>query len=389
MARQSKHISDPEVAAANEIYKVAREHADEEMAKLKEEIEGIRIESQAMGILKKIEYDQAHNELLKTVALLKLRESKEYKKGGLTWEQFCTEVLGEPKRTIDERIADVRPLLDDFGRIFAQIAGMPFSKIRLLGRSIGRESAQIEDGTLLIDGEKIPLTPEHKDEIEAAIDALRDSHKKEVEEKDADIRAKNRVITGKEKKIQDLSRDLAKLEGKAERAGYLPGEEAFLAKMSTALLTIDGFLMDFDPEKNPLPEDATPRMKASYMETLGYFKRVTDAAFDTASDLYGDPEIDDDWVPPHKRDPKDMPPEMRRALGISDGDQEKPGFPPKARGNDEGTEERQELGACSKCRFRKGMGNKAHGVKIPGGFGKCTRPEGHCNPLEPNPGIRG
>lgn len=33
---------------------------------------------------------------------------------------------------------------------------------------------------------------------------------------------------------------------------------------------------------------------------------------------------------------------------------------------------------CGKCGYKKAMGNKKHGVTIPGSYGKCTRPEGIC-----------
>ena len=36
-------------------------------------------------------------------------------------------------------------------------------------------------------------------------------------------------------------------------------------------------------------------------------------------------------------------------------------------------------GDCLRCRYKKGVANRAyHGPKIPGGFGKCTRPGGLC-----------
>ena len=35
---------------------------------------------------------------------------------------------------------------------------------------------------------------------------------------------------------------------------------------------------------------------------------------------------------------------------------------------------------CSKCVFRKKMASSTKGVKIPDGTGKCTHPDGHCDP---------
>ena len=35
---------------------------------------------------------------------------------------------------------------------------------------------------------------------------------------------------------------------------------------------------------------------------------------------------------------------------------------------------------CNACDFWRSRANRKKGVLIPGGFGKCTRPEGHCDP---------
>ena len=40
-------------------------------------------------------------------------------------------------------------------------------------------------------------------------------------------------------------------------------------------------------------------------------------------------------------------------------------------------------GDCSTCGFWKMRGSCIPGKSIPGGYGKCTRPEGHCNPEQP------
>jgi hypothetical protein len=169
----------PNLVAAQQIYQVAMGRAEQDVARMKEELEGVRLEAQAMGVLKKIEYDQAHNELLKYVVLYRLREGKEYKKGGLNWEQFCVEILGETSRSVNLKIADIRPLAEHFGKLFSQLAGMPFNKIRLLGNEIGKNISQIEDGALVIDGARIALTAENLPEVEAAIEAMVENHQAE------------------------------------------------------------------------------------------------------------------------------------------------------------------------------------------------------------------
>ena len=92
----------------------------------KSEIDIIREESKALGVLQKINYDQAHNELLKYAMLYQVRESKEYKACGLTWEQFCNEI-GESKRTVNDKLKDIAPLVDNFQAILAHFSNVPFN----------------------------------------------------------------------------------------------------------------------------------------------------------------------------------------------------------------------------------------------------------------------
>lgn len=40
-------------------------------------------------------------------------------------------------------------------------------------------------------------------------------------------------------------------------------------------------------------------------------------------------------------------------------------------------------GDCCKCGFWKVWDSRISGKVIPGGYGKCTRPESHCNPAKP------
>lgn len=46
-------------------------------------------------------------------------------------------------------------------------------------------------------------------------------------------------------------------------------------------------------------------------------------------------------------------------------------------------------GNCNFCPCSVPMNNKAKGKRVPGGFGKCTRPEGPCANPVPRLGIGG
>jgi hypothetical protein len=44
---------------------------------------------------------------------------------------------------------------------------------------------------------------------------------------------------------------------------------------------------------------------------------------------------------------------------------------------------------CLRCEHWRSRASRIKGVTIPGGTGKCIRPEGHCNPEKPRGYIGG
>lgn len=283
---------------ANEIYSIAKETAEIEIAKMRDEMNAVRTESHALGILQKIKYDNANNELLKHLILYQLKKNKEYLKGGMTWEEFCKSI-GEPRRTLEEKLKDISPFVDNLTASFAAFSEVPFNKIRYLGRSIAAESAGFDGNCLIIEDVKIALKPENKDDIEALIDNLKETQKKKLEEQNAKIRAKDRMLDEKERVILRQEKNLAKFEREVKARGFEPGEESFIKKMENLKLTLTGIALQL--ETRIMPDDCTPLMIAAYIETLGHATRTFKAYYDTATTRFGDPDIDDDWIPPHLR----------------------------------------------------------------------------------------
>ena len=285
-----------EIEAANEIYETAQKHANIETAKMKDEIEGVRDEAKAVGILQKIAYDDAHNKMLKYAVLYQIKKSKSYKKGGMTWEDFCPAAVGETSRSVDNVIKDIKPLLyDKFSEKFSDLLGFGFNKIRYLGRSVSEKFSDFKDGCLIFDGEKIPLTPENTEEIEAAIDTMKEAHKKQLEDSQTTINVKNRMVGEKERVIQKQEKELSKFTKEIEKRNYKPGEKEFIKSMEIRQIEITGMFLELDPER--LPEDATPIMIAKYIEVLSYFKRAAHAYLDTALENHAQPD-DIAWKQP-------------------------------------------------------------------------------------------
>ena len=185
-----------EVIAANEIYEVAQRRAKAELEKIKNETDSRVGEARATGILQKIAYDEAHNKMIKYATLYQIKQSKSYKKGGMTWEEFCSSI-GESRRTVDEIIEEIKPVYDEFSAKLADLINMPFNKIRYLGRAKLAESANFENGCLIFDGQKIQISPENMDEIEAAIDAMKESQKTETDK----LKSKIEKLSNNVKKV--------------------------------------------------------------------------------------------------------------------------------------------------------------------------------------------
>jgi len=163
---------------SNATYEAAKVRGEAEMKKMKAEIPVLLSESEAIGVLKKIRFDKAQNDVLKYAVLHKIKENKAYKKVGKTWEEFCDEI-GEARKTVDTILKDAGPLLDRLSAESANLLGMPLSKIRYLGKSISGRSANLSGNALVFEGREIPLTPENKDDIEEVIDTIKETHKQE------------------------------------------------------------------------------------------------------------------------------------------------------------------------------------------------------------------
>jgi len=294
----AKKRMDPDTEAALEV--VEMEKKKEELARVEQQTrERLIAQSHEMaGQIKTAVMFSKFGDVSRLVWLKQVKETQIYKAIG-TWDNYC-EYIGLDRRTVDENLQNLATFGQDFLATVASL-NVGYRELRKLRQLTHDGSVVVAAEYVTIGEEKIPLDPDHTEDLQAAIESLLESRDRQIEEQQATLRAKDRRLGDKEKDIQKLHKDLAKFEARAETLGYTPGEEALMQKLDNARTTIDGFLMQFDPEKNPLPEDATPRMKAKLMHTLDYFRRVVLAAFDIAAEVYGEPEIDDDWVPPHQR----------------------------------------------------------------------------------------
>ncbi len=208
----------PEVRAVEEVYALGRKEGDRALAVLESE----RFDCEAVGKIKAAKFNIKGNELLMYVTLFQVKQSKEYKKSGRTWEEFCRSV-GESERSVDQVLSELSPILQKISAAQAEILGMPLSKIRYLGKSISASGAEITENAIVIAGQPIQIIPENKDEIEAAIDLM-----KETAEKERQFHAKQ--VEKLQKKVETIA---------TEETKGLTAERDALVKEITRLKVFD------------------------------------------------------------------------------------------------------------------------------------------------------
>lgn len=284
-------IADSRKDATVEVYNAAKAEFDNQLERMRVDVGAVRIESQASGVLQAIETTIAFQEMLRVITLHRIKQSKDYKKGGLTWAEFC-DSLGMECRTVDRMLEDIHPLVNSFSDKMSNLCGLPFNKIRLLGRQISDNLSEIKDNHLIYGDESIPLTPEYRDDIQALIERIGEEAREKVEESEAQLSAKDKVLKSKQDLLNKQERELKKYEKEAAAKGLTPDEDAFLQLMSNKKTAFDGYMMTTDPDFiMERAGEITPRMRAALISTLHCMKMEILAAYDTAVMNYGSPGL--------------------------------------------------------------------------------------------------
>lgn len=229
------------------------------------------------------------------VWLQDVKKSQIYKDidGMGSWESFCNH-LGKSRRYIDEQLQNLATFGEDF---LAHGAGLKVGAkdLRKLRKSISNGDMTIEGEFVVIGEEKIPLSPDYKEDLEAAFESLVEERDRKIEESKTAMKAKDRVLEAKQKVIVQQEKELSKFTKDIEARDYKPGEKEFIKHMENKQMIITGMFLELDPER--LPEDATPIMISKYIEVLAYFKRTAVAYLDTALEGHAQPD-DIEWKQP-------------------------------------------------------------------------------------------
>ena len=95
-----------------------------------------------------------------------MRESGDYKKLGLTWDQFCKQHAGVGRAYAGPLIKH----MEEFGVTYFRLAEL----VQISGETYRLIAGAISEEGVQLDGEKIPLTPENRERVSAAVQTLRD-----------------------------------------------------------------------------------------------------------------------------------------------------------------------------------------------------------------------
>ena len=97
--------------------------------------------------------------------LRQIRDNKHYRALGLTWEEFCSRHTGVDSRTAD-RIVE---RLEEFGEAYFKLSQL----MPIQPAGYRQLASNVTGNTIELDGQKIPITPEHAPAIIEAVRELR------------------------------------------------------------------------------------------------------------------------------------------------------------------------------------------------------------------------
>lgn len=253
------------------------------------------------GKIKATNFFKTQAEFFNLVMLKKVKDSREYRERfGMTWEQFC-EHAGVNRRTVDRQLDELEPFRQDFLDTLSNFSGVTLSKIKYLGMAVSGQMAEISDNAIIYNGETIPLDPEHRDEIQALLDNLEESHKQTLEEKDSAIRAKNRLLKSKEELVNKMEREIKRLE-KTVDMEPLSAEEQEAIDILREIQS--RFVEAISTIKKKVPYDKAPAIALRQLYFLYIF--MSKVCLDERLDLHEHWKDAEDV--PWEIDPEELPP---------------------------------------------------------------------------------
>ena len=275
MAGKKKDIT-PEQAAADRAeldtltaqMLVADETKEDQLPANQQEREALIAEAYKLtGRIEGLEFIVKTGAGASLMLLRKIKEEKVYKSmpGVGTWENYCNSI-GLSRRKVDEDLQN----LEAFGNDFLALSRRFFldrDSLRQLRSAAGDGKLEITDNTIVIASgdikEIIPL--DDKDEVKDALERLLTAKDKQLEIKQQELKAKDKIAKSKDDTINNLSKELAAFEAKAEVTGLTADEQKFIRNIQNIKILITGQLIKLESQNLPT---LSPSMEKEYKETV-------------------------------------------------------------------------------------------------------------------------
>jgi uncharacterized membrane protein len=252
------------------------------------------------GKIKATNFQKAQSNFFGLLMLKRVKDSKGYRdRLGMSWEKFC-EHVGVNRRWVDEQLGDLKPFKVEFLEAFLQFSGVPINKVKYLAESVAEGNSAFSDNAIIYNGETIPLDAEHKDDIQALLENLETAKKKEKEELEAALSAQKKVAAAKEKVINNLERDLKRLEKTVVKSDLTEEEQDAINLLSRVQTD---FLQGFaDIRKKIKPTEAPEIVQRSFYFLIIFMSKICMDERMALEEAYRDAEcvpweIRDDEIP--------------------------------------------------------------------------------------------
>lgn len=280
---------------------VEQEEANMERLKRKQK-EALARANQFVGRIQTSEMFGRMATVASAMWLKEMKESKDYlcigdnENGVRDWESFCN-YLGISRRKADDDILNLSVLGENCLATCCQI-GVGYRELRKLRQLTHDGTITIDTNTIEIDGERIPLTPEHKDDLQAALDRAIEERNRFIEEQEKTIRVKERRSEDKEKKIQSLIEDIDRLEVRARSKGISPEEDALQQKIEAFRIQFEGLFAELGTLADAVCTNPTPAVVANFISLMDNARMRFSGFREDVVAVSPPGMVDDDCFPP-------------------------------------------------------------------------------------------
>lgn len=276
------------------------EERNMELMKQKQQEERESLIAKTHQMIGQIRASEAFGKFANVSSLIWLQQVKEAKiyrdlPGVGTWEDFCNSV-GMSRQKVDLDLQNLATFGEEFLLTVSSLS-VGYRDLRKL-RQLSHDGTVIIDADAIVIGEeRIPLDPDHREDLQAAIENILTQQTALKEEMTAQKKAYERVQGETHKSLTRLQKEVDKFTADAEAKGLTPTEDAFLQKIEKHRILVQGSLIALEPAYLVDGFDGlTPRMKAKAIATVHELKMQILALYDTTVTEIGDSTINPEML---------------------------------------------------------------------------------------------